>query len=249
MFGILQLKHHKAMWCNGRQFHVKQLDDNRKASDSGITAVFQVTNVSSRSDRHPRESENRYYGFLDDIVECDFNSFKIVLFDVKWYRLRMNVRDDDRTVIQHDNGFPMVKTSQFEAGKYRYVFPSQCEQVFYSEVPGENEWSFAIRYDPRGRPVEYTVEEEDDIDQEEDDAVADEQEDAWTDEEDILEDEPGIGDEATIIDDDVDEDIIENDIIDDDDDMVDHFNTISESDVVIDVNRFDEDQEDTEEEY
>ena len=37
--------------------------------------------------------------------------------------------------------------------------------------------------------------------------------------EDILEDEPGIGDEATIIDDDVDEDIIENDIIDDDDDM------------------------------
>ena len=83
MFGILQLKHHKAMWCNGRQFRVKQLDDNRKTSDSGITAVFQVTNVSSRSDRHPRESENRYYGFLDDIVECDFNSLKIVLFNVK----------------------------------------------------------------------------------------------------------------------------------------------------------------------
>ena len=56
-----------------------------------------------------------------------------------------------------------------------------------------------------------------------------------TDEEDILEDEPGIGDEAKIIDDDVDEDIIENDIIDDDDDMVEHFNTVSESDVDIDV--------------
>ena len=129
----------------------------------------------------------------------------------------------------------MVKKSQFEAGKYRYVFPSQCEQVFYSKVPGENEWSFATRYDPRGRPVEYTIEEEDDIDQEEDDAVADEQEDALTDEEDILEDEPGIGDDATIIDDDVDEDIIENDIIDDDGDMVDHFNTVSESYVGIDV--------------
>ena len=99
------------MCCNGRKFRVKQLDDNMKTSDRGITTVFQVTNVSSRSDRHPRESENRYYGFLDDIVECDFNSFKIVLFDVKWYRLRMNVRDDDRTLIQHDNGFPMVKTS------------------------------------------------------------------------------------------------------------------------------------------
>ena len=70
-----------------------------------------------------------------------------------------------------------------------------------------------------------------------------------TDEEDILEYEWGIGDEATIIDDDVDEDIIENDIIDDDDDMVDHFNIVFESYVDIDVDQLDEDQEDTEEEY
>jgi hypothetical protein len=30
------------------------LDETRKTFDSGITVVFQVTNVSSRSDRHPR---------------------------------------------------------------------------------------------------------------------------------------------------------------------------------------------------
>jgi len=35
------------------------LDETRKTSDSRITAVFQVTNVSSRSERHPWESENR----------------------------------------------------------------------------------------------------------------------------------------------------------------------------------------------
>ena len=44
-------------------------------------------------------------------------------------------------------------------------------------------------------------------------------------------------------------DIIENDIIDDDDDMVDHFNNVFELDVDIDVDQLDEDQEDTEEEY
>jgi hypothetical protein len=43
----------KTMWCNGRKFHIKQLDETRKIFDSGIVAVFQVTNVSSRSDRHP----------------------------------------------------------------------------------------------------------------------------------------------------------------------------------------------------
>jgi hypothetical protein len=50
----------------------------------------------------------------------------------------------------------------------RYVFPSQCEQVFYSKVPGKRDWSFVVRYDPRGRPVKYTIDEEDDIEEEDD---------------------------------------------------------------------------------
>ena len=64
LLSMLQLKHHKAMWCNGRKFRIKMLDDKMKTSDCGITAVFKVTNVSSRSDKHPKETENRYYGHL-----------------------------------------------------------------------------------------------------------------------------------------------------------------------------------------
>jgi hypothetical protein len=166
----LQLKHHKAMWCNGRKFHIKKLDETRKTSDSGITEVFRVTNVSSRSDIHPREFENRYYGYLNDTLECDFNSFKLVLFDLKWYRLRMHERDEERNVIQHANGFTNIKTMMFERGHDRYVFPRQCEQVFYSNVPSERHWSFVVRYDPRGRPITYThLQEEDDIEDQEDD--------------------------------------------------------------------------------
>ena len=74
---MMQLIHHNAMWCNGCKFRIKNLDDKRKTFDCGITTVFQVTNVSSRSDRHPKVSENMYYGYLEDIIECDFNSFKI----------------------------------------------------------------------------------------------------------------------------------------------------------------------------
>ena len=85
--GMMRLIHHKAMWSNGHKFRIKNLDDKKKTFDCGITAVFQVTNVSSRSDMHPKVYENRYYGYLEDIIECDFNSFKIVLFEVKWYRL------------------------------------------------------------------------------------------------------------------------------------------------------------------
>ena len=81
----MQLIHHNSMWCNACKFCIKKLDDKRKTFDCGINEFFQVTNVSSRTDRHPEVSENRYYGYLEDILECDFNSFKVVLFEVKWY--------------------------------------------------------------------------------------------------------------------------------------------------------------------
>ena len=73
---MMQLIHHKAMWSNGHKFRIKNLDDKKKTFDCGITAVFQVTNVSSISDKHPKVSENRYYGYLEDIIECDLIHLK-----------------------------------------------------------------------------------------------------------------------------------------------------------------------------
>jgi hypothetical protein len=149
------LKHHKAMWYNGQKFHVKSVDDMKKTTDLGITTMFQVTNVSSRSEKHPRLTKNRYYGYWDDISKCDLKSFKIIQFEVKWYRLQINERDPERIVIQHDNGFTMVNTRTFELGLESYVLPNQCEQVFYCEVLGKPGWSSVVRYDLRGRPVKY----------------------------------------------------------------------------------------------
>jgi hypothetical protein len=41
----------------------------------------------------------------------------------------MHERDEERTVIQHANGFPMIKTMMFERGHDHYVFPRQYEFV------------------------------------------------------------------------------------------------------------------------
>ena len=87
------------------------------------------------------------------------------------YNLLLNQFDLDRTIIEHDNGFTMVNTRLFEPQMEPYVLPSQCEHVFYLEVPGKARWSFVVRHNPRGRPVKYnlnegneesTMEEEDD---------------------------------------------------------------------------------------
>ena len=71
------------MVWNGGRYHIKKLDETKKTLDSGISAFFEVTNVSSRTNRHPEVSENWYSGYLEDIIQCDFKSFKVVLFVVK----------------------------------------------------------------------------------------------------------------------------------------------------------------------
>jgi hypothetical protein len=119
----------------------------------------------------------------------------------------MHERDEERTIIQHANRFTMIKTMVFERGHDCCVFLIQCEQVFYSNVPGERDWSFVVGYDPRGRPIKYThLWEEDDIEDQEDDSL-DHIEPKYhagsTNEEDEEDHDPSAGDNIAILDDDV----------------------------------------------
>ena len=91
----------------------------------------------------------------------------------------MNQRDPNRNIIEHDNGFTMVNTRLFEPGTEPYVLPSQCEQVFYSKVPGKASWSFVVRHNPRGRMVKYNLDdgnEEGSLEEEDDDEEHDQHE-------------------------------------------------------------------------
>jgi hypothetical protein len=165
--------------------------------------------------------ENRYYGYLNDIIECDFNSFNLVFLKVKWYKLQMNERDPERIIIEHPNGFTMVNTRTFEPGTKAYALPSQCEQVIYSEVQGKAGWSYVVRYDLGGRLVKYNVPEEDDIEEEE--VVDQEHELDVPSYEEVEEVEPDVDD--NVLDDRIDDDTIENDFdANDDVDMANPFN-------------------------
>ena len=136
----------------------------------------------------------------------------------------------------------MIKKIVFERGHDHYVFPSQCEQVFYSNVPGERDWSFFVRYDPRGRPIKYThLQEEDDSTEYQ---TKPKDHGGLTYEEDEEDCDLGIGNNIEILDDDVNENMLKNDI-DDDDDIINPFNIISEPDDDTDV-EFDEEDQDRE---
>jgi hypothetical protein len=42
-------------------------------------------------------------------------------------------------------------------------FQVNVNKSFTQRFQGKRDWSFVVRYDPRGRPVKYNIEEEDDI--------------------------------------------------------------------------------------
>jgi hypothetical protein len=100
----------------------------------------------------------------------------------------------------------------------------------------------------QGRPIKYThLHEEYDIEYQEDDSTyqTNSEDHVGSIDEEYEEDhDPGIGDNIAILDDDVDENMLENDI-DDNDDIINPFNIVFESDDDIDV-EFDEEDQDTE---
>ena len=78
----------------------------------------------------------------------------------------MNEHDLERTIIEHANGFTIVSTRIVEPSTEPSVLSSQCEHVFYSQVPIKVAWLFIVRYDPRGWPIKHNVAEEYDIKEE-----------------------------------------------------------------------------------
>ena len=92
-----------------------------------MIATFQVTNVFFSSDKHWELFKNRYYGYLENILELYSQSFKVVIFKVCRYRLHMNEPDLGRKVIEHVNVFTMINTKLFDLSIELYILPSHCE--------------------------------------------------------------------------------------------------------------------------
>ena len=146
----------------------------------------------------------------------------------------------------------MVNTRSLELGTSPYVLPSQCEQVFYSEVPGKAGWSFVVRHDPRGRSVKYNLD-----DANEEGSMEEGYDDAEHDQHDLGDDDdPGEDVLQEIVESDdvannADESYTDNDTMsitndDDDDDMANPYNVYFGSDDIDDD--LDEEDDDMDEE-
>jgi hypothetical protein len=98
------------MWCSGRKYHTKFLNDKKNTCDSGIIAIFHVTNIFHSGDKHLITFYLTYYDYLEYILDIELKSFKVVLFKVRVYILLL--QGDESIVIDHDNRFTVTNTTR-----------------------------------------------------------------------------------------------------------------------------------------
>lgn len=122
---------------NGFRFHTKAREENRKTQNSGVVNTSEADGIN-------------YYGRLKNIIELNYyGSFKIVLFKCDWVDVHHNMG------LKHDEfGDTLVNFSRLihtgaELKDDPFVFSSQVEQVFYVQLPGDENWSSVVRTKPR----------------------------------------------------------------------------------------------------
>ena len=81
-----------------------------------------------------------------------YRSFDLHILDVKWYE---SVREGQRPSIKEaQNGFVVVDARRLWTNhEDTFVFPEQCDQVFYYPMHGDGNWMYVIDVAPRAARV------------------------------------------------------------------------------------------------
>lgn len=124
----MQYKSHSAAWSRGRHFRVDHIDRKRVTFDSGVMAKFEQASRRRATDPNVVISEMQYFGVLKTIINVDYRSFSVLLFDVQWFKVMMT--GPNATVRRDISGFLEVNSTKLWSDlRDTFVLPKHCEQV------------------------------------------------------------------------------------------------------------------------
>ena len=148
-------KSFNALWSHGKHFRVSSSDHGRLTFDSGVSAEFlqHATDLEEGTEYYP------YCGTINDIMEVNFRSFVLPLFDVKWYIVKPQ---GPRATVKWDrNGFYAIDTSKVWPNKNdTLVLPELCDQVVFQPMHASSSWHYVIEIAPRSVRTFHQLENE-----------------------------------------------------------------------------------------
>ncbi|XP_078179598.1 uncharacterized protein LOC144573719 [Carex rostrata] len=109
---------------NGYTFYTRTQDEKSTVQNSGVTLVAVSSDFSGAKGAGPSQASMSYYGFIEEIWELDYRTFKIPLFLCKWVDNRKGVKVDN-------DGFIVVDFNKLGYKDDPFILARQATQVFY----------------------------------------------------------------------------------------------------------------------
>ena len=118
--------------------------------DCGVEVDFDQSSRSSHRDQNLIRGTLGYIGKMQEIIEVDFSYFQCVIFKCKWWDTfdRNNVKED-----RNSRWIYINSRNMWDEAKEPYVFPKDCNQVFFYLDVLDRDWWFVLRYNPRSKQI------------------------------------------------------------------------------------------------
>ena len=143
---------YRSMYAYGYKYRVQSAETSLKTCDSGIAATFVRECRFGIRDQNPVFAPVEYVGSLEEILELNYGTLKQVVLIGTW--VRANYRGSAATVKKDEWGLTIANFSRtLPFGRDSFAFPSQVEQVFFSNCLESPGWKVVVRTEPRGRRV------------------------------------------------------------------------------------------------
>jgi len=141
------------MWAFGNHFRVASCEQSLTTQNCSVAATFIRPWRASTRDTNFVEAEVEYVGELEEIVEMDYRRTCVVVFVCRW--VKAQYRGPNSTVKKDKWGSTLANFQACECfGKESFVFPKDCDQVFFGDAVVSPGWRVVLRRDVRGRRVD-----------------------------------------------------------------------------------------------
>ena len=146
---------YRAMYAHGMHLRIRGAEVEKVTCDSGVAAAIYERRRSRDAESMDDVFTNEYVGWVEEIIELNYRSHCCVVLLCSWIPGSQNIRN---AKVERDRyGFLVGNFSRpLPAGPKSFAFPTQCQQVFFSNDENCNaerggDWKVICGTDVRGR--------------------------------------------------------------------------------------------------
>jgi hypothetical protein len=123
---------YRHMYAHGMHFRIKDAEEEKLICDSAIVASVSKRKTGRESLNAGEMETVEYVGWIHEIIELNYRSHCCIVLLCSWVPARMEASNSK--VVRDRYGFAMVNLqSPMTLGPNSFAFPTQCQQVFFSD--------------------------------------------------------------------------------------------------------------------